>query len=258
MRPRSFEEKTMLSHLQIENVLFLDIETVPAYPSYQLMSPEERALWDHKASFLSTTNPEPAALYERAGIYAEFGKIICISSGCFVKADHDQRTFRIKSFFGDDECSLLEEFAGMLNAFSAKSDITLCAHNGKEFDFPYLSRRMLIHRMRLPELLDNAGKKPWEVKLADTMELWKFGDYKHYTSLALLSHVFGLPAPKKDLDGSRVASVYYLEHDIHRIVEYCEEDVLALTRVFLRFKGVDGIFQTERTRAYPVENRNPV
>lgn len=248
----------MLSHLQIENILFLDIETVPGYPCYQLMSPEEREFWDHKASFLSNTNPEPASLYERAGIYAEFGKIICISAGCFANESDDPRTFRIKSFFGDDEYRLLAEFAGMLNALSAKRDISLCAHNGKEFDFPYLSRRMLIQGIRLPVLLDNAGKKPWEVKLADTMELWKFGDYKHYTSLALLSHVFGLPAPKKDLDGSRVASVYYLEHDIQRIVEYCEEDVLALTRVFLRFKGEKGCFVTERIRAYPVEDRNPV
>jgi DNA polymerase elongation subunit (family B) len=129
----------------------------------------------------------------------------------------------------------------MLEACSSKKDLSLCAHNGKEFDFPYLSRRMMVNGISLPAVLDNAGKKPWEVKFVDTLELWKFGDYKHYTSLELLAYLFGIPTPKDDIDGSMVAGIYYQEKDLPRIARYCEKDVLTIIRLLLKFAGQDTI-----------------
>jgi uncharacterized protein YprB with RNaseH-like and TPR domain len=227
----------MLDSIKIEDVLFLDIETVPQMPSMNLLEPAAQALWDKKSKFFRTTEEKAEAVYERAGIYAEFGKIICISVG-YIK-DKNPLSFRLKSFFGDEENKILSEFSAMLLKFSkSKKDALLCAHNGKEFDFPYIARRMIINRQVIPEILDNAGKKPWEVKLLDTMDLWKFGDYKNYTSLNLLTSVLGIPSPKDDIDGSMVAKVYYEENDLGRIVRYCEKDVLAIAQVLLRFKNL--------------------
>jgi 3'-5' exonuclease len=227
----------MLDNIKIEDVLFLDIETVPQKPSLNLLEPPVQALWDKKSKFFRTQEETAEAVYERAGIYAEFGKIICISVG-YIK-DKSPLSFRLKSFYGDDEKELLSEFSGMLSKFSkSKKEALLCAHNGKEFDFPYIARRMIINKLVIPEILDNAGKKPWEVKLLDTMDLWKFGDYKNYTSLDLLTTILGIPSPKDDIDGSMVAEVYYEENDLQRIVRYCEKDVLAIAQVLLRYKNL--------------------
>jgi hypothetical protein len=168
-----------------------------------------------------------------AGIYAEFGKIICISLG-FINGEE----FRIKSFYGDDEKVLLNEFITLVNSNYASPNKLLCAHNGKEFDFPYLARRIILNGLELPSLLDIAGKKPWEVQHLDTMVLWKFGDYKSYTSLALLAHVFDIPTPKDDIQGSDVARVYWEDKDLARIVEYCQKDVLTVVQLLLKFKGM--------------------
>jgi uncharacterized protein YprB with RNaseH-like and TPR domain len=227
----------MLDNIKIEDVLFLDIETVPQKPSLNLLEPKVQALWDKKSRFFRTPEETAESVYERAGIYAEFGKIICISVG-YIK-DKSPLSFRLKSFYGDDEKELLSEFSGMLSKFSkSKKEALLCAHNGKEFDFPYIARRMIINKLVIPEILDNAGKKPWEVKLLDTMDLWKFGDYKNYTSLDLLTTILGIPSPKDDIDGSMVAEVYYEENDLQRIVRYCEKDVLAIAQVLLRYKNM--------------------
>ena len=216
----------------LEKILFLDIETVPAWPDYNSMPDDFRALWDHKSGYLKKSDADtPELLYPRAGIYAEFGKIICISAGYF-----NGDTFRMKSFYGDDEKEILTEFAGMLNKFCKSPEYALAAHNGKEFDFPYISRRMLVHQIPLPIVLDNQGRKPWEVTFIDTMEMWKFGDFKHYTSLALLAALFGLPTPKGDLDGSQVARVYYQEHDLERIARYCQNDTLTVARLYCKFR----------------------
>ncbi len=170
----------MLSNINIENILFLDIETVPQYPSYEDLSEIEKELWGRKAEHLRKSDSDTSAtIYSRAGIYAEFGKIICISTGYFSRADAT-RQFRIKSFYGDDEKILLNDFAKLLSEHFNRSQHLLCGHNGKEFDFPYISRRMLIHGIKIPFLLDTSGKKPWEVQHLDTMELWKFGDYKSF------------------------------------------------------------------------------
>jgi 3'-5' exonuclease len=224
----------MLENIKIEDVLFLDIETVPESYSFEKLNPVMQNLWEKKSRQFRTPEQTPEDVYERAGIYSEFGKIICISVG--VIREKNPYHFRLKSFFGTDEKTLLSDFAAMLSKFSrGKKDAVLCAHNGKEFDFPYIARRMIINRVPLPEMLNNAGKKPWEVKLLDTMDLWKFGDYKNYTSLDLLTSILGIPTPKDDIDGSQVAGIYYIEGDIESIVRYCEKDVLAIARVMLRF-----------------------
>ncbi len=218
-----------------ENILFLDIETVPQYRSYYEMPLSFKKLWDKKAVFLNKDNSSVEEIYERAGIYAEFGKIICISAGVISKKN-DERIVRIKSFAGDDENKLLNEFNSLLGKSFNKQYHYLCAHNGKEFDYPYIARRTLINGLRIPKLLNIAGKKPWEIRHIDTMELWKFGDYKHYTSLELLTTIFDIPTPKDDIKGSDVAKVYWQQKDLKRIVEYCQKDVVAIVQLFLKYK----------------------
>ncbi len=227
----------MLDSVQIENLVFLDIETVPQTAGFEELSETGKKLWDKKSSFFRTEEQSPADVYQRAGIYAEFGKIICISVG-LVYTDEGHKKIRLKSFASKDERQLLIDFSLLLKALAARKNYSLCAHNGKEFDFPYMARRMLINGLELPLILDTAGKKPWEVPHIDTMELWKFGDFKNYTSLELLTHVFGIPSPKNDIDGSQVAGVYYQKNDLPRIVEYCERDVVAIIQLVLKFKGL--------------------
>jgi 3'-5' exonuclease len=223
----------MLENINPGDIMFLDIETVPVLSSFDNLNPQLQTLWDKKSANFRKEDQTAADIYQRAGIYSEFGKIICISVG--VLKDKNPYGFRLKSFFGDDEKSILTEFSSMISKFSRNREALLCAHNGKEFDYPYIARRMIINELLIPDILNNAGKKPWEVKLLDTMELWKFGDYKNYTSLDLLSSVLGFPSPKDDIDGSMVADVYWVEHDLKRIVTYCEKDVLAVARILLRF-----------------------
>lgn len=223
----------MLGNINIEKILFLDIETAPAYPNYEELPDNFKKLWDKKANRIKKEdNDTPDVLYERAGIYSEFGKIICISVGI---VNNDE--IRIKSFFDDDEKKILVDFSNMLSTKFNSRNHLLCAHNGKEFDFPYIARRMLVHGVRLPEMLDIAGKKPWEISHLDTMELWKFGDYKNYTSLELLSAIFNIPTPKDDIDGSMVGEVYWKEKDLPRIVKYCQKDVLTIAQLLLKYKG---------------------
>ena len=222
----------MLDNIRIEDILFLDIETIPAYSSYQELPKVYQDLWDKKAKLLAKNEEDTAEnLYERAGIYSEFGKIICISVGAF----KDGKLW-LKSFFDHDEFVLLKEFAEMLNKGFYRPNQLLCAHNGKEFDYPYIARRMLINGINPPLILNLAGKKPWEIQLLDTMELWKFGDYKNYTSLELLSAVFGIPSPKNDICGADVAKVYWIEKDLERIVEYCQKDVVTIVQIFLKYQ----------------------
>jgi uncharacterized protein YprB with RNaseH-like and TPR domain len=225
----------MLDTINIEDILFLDIETVPATPDYESLDDTMKVLWDKKAELIGKNDPDqtPSELYTRAGIYAEFGKIVCISCG-FLRGS----TFRVKSYSGDHEEDVLKNFASLLTRSYSLDKYRLCAHNGKEFDFPYISRRMLINGIKIPPILDMAGKKPWEVQHLDTMELWKFGDYKHYTSLELLAAIFGIPTPKDDIDGSQVADVYWKEKDLKRIVTYCEKDVLTTAQLLRRYMGL--------------------
>lgn len=224
----------MLEDIRNENVLFLDIETVPQYPGFHELPENFQNLWSDKVKTFRDEKPAEE-IYERAGIYAEFGKIICISVG--IITEKPERKLRIKSFSGENEKVILEAFFGMLNKHFNRNENLLCAHNGKEFDFPYIARRGLVNGLKLPAILDNSGKKPWEIKHLDTLELWKFGDYKHYTSLNLLTAIFNIPSPKDDISGADVAKVYYQEKNLTRIVKYCEKDVLAVVQLYLRYKG---------------------
>lgn len=222
----------MLQTIPIEKVLFLDIETVPQVGNWQHLDEPTQNLWDKKTRLQRKDDFTPEEFYkERGGIMAEFGKIICISVGIIEKSEK----IIIKSFYGDDEKQLLEEFGEIFNRPKLR-DVILCAHNGKEFDFPWIARRFLINGMHPPKPFQLFGKKPWEIQHLDTMELWKFGDYKSYVSLELLANVFGIPTPKDDIDGSMVASIYYIEKDLFRIVQYCEKDVLTLANVFRRMR----------------------
>ena len=219
--------------MKLENILFLDIGTVPLHSNYNDLSEEVQQLFADKTSY-QRKETSTADFYERAGIWAEFGKIICLSVGYFTSLQSKPRQFRMTSFCGD-EVELLTNFSQLLNTDFSRPYHRLCAHNGKEFDFPYIARRMMVHGLELPLALQIAGKKPWEVPHLDTMELWKFGNYKHYTSLKLLTHTLNITSPKTDIDGSQVAQVYYRDNNLERIVRYCEQDVLAVAQIILRF-----------------------
>ncbi|MEC5157338.1 3'-5' exonuclease [Chryseobacterium sp. MP_3.2] len=225
----------MIQHVPIEKVLFLDIETVPEFGNWTDVDDTSQKLWDKKTKMQRKDDFSAEEFYkERGGIMAEFGKIICISVGILEKNEK----LKIKSFYGDDEKILLREFGDIFNRPKLR-DVILCAHNGKEFDFPWIARRFLINGMQPPLPFQMFGKKPWEIPHLDTLELWKFGDYKSFVSLELLAHVFGIPTPKDDIDGSMVASIYYIEKDLFRIVTYCEKDVLTLANVFRRMRQED-------------------
>lgn len=218
--------------------MFLDLETVPAEADITQLTNEWKNLWEEKSRFIREKNQSSLEeSYSSAGIFAEFGKIICIGLGYFAQRQ-GERIFRVRSIEGDDEKKVLQEFANLLESHTGKPFRLLCAHNGKEFDFPYLCRRMLVHGIQLPQLLNIAGKKPWEVAHLDTMELWKFGDYKNYTSLKLLAQLFSIPTPKDDISGADVYEVYYKEKNIDRIATYCRKDVITMARVMQRFMGI--------------------
>ena len=222
----------MIQNIPLEKVLFLDIETVPNHPIWEDVSEGEQNLWDKKTKFQRKEEFTAEEYYlERGGIMAEFGRIICITVGMIEKRD----TLKIKSFYGDDELELLQEFGEIFNSPKLR-DVILCAHNGKEFDFPWIARRCLINGIQPPVPFQMFGKKPWEIPHLDTMELWKFGDYKSFVSLELLAHLFGIPTPKDDINGSQVASIYHIEKDLSRIVKYCEKDVLTLANVFRKMR----------------------
>ena len=224
----------MLHKINLEDILFLDIETVPQYPDYNSVPAAEQALWEEKTQNLRKDEYTAEEYYNRAGIWAEFGKIVCISVGYF-SFRHEQRTFRVTSFTGEED-TLLRNFVRLVEEHFSRPNKLFCAHNGKEFDFPYLSRRMIINGIRIPNKLQLFGKKPWEVPHLDTLDLWKFGDYKHYTSLTLLAHTLGIPSPKDDINGSQVSDVFYEENDIHRIAIYCEKDTITVAQILLRLR----------------------
>lgn len=233
----------MLDKIQLENVLFLDIETVPEFETFSDLDETKKELFDLKTKYQRKEDFTAEEFYDRAGIWAEFGKIICISVGFFTFKS-DVRHFRVTSFFGEEE-KILKDFSNLINNHFGQPQHVLCGHNAKEFDFPFIARRMIIKGIPIPLKLNLFGKKPWEVPHLDTLELWKFGDYKHYTSLKLLTNVLGIPSPKDDIDGSEVAHVFYIEKDIDRIVTYCEKDVIAVAQILLRLRREDLLIEDE-------------
>ena len=225
----------MIQKIPIENILFLDIETVPQTDTWNNLDSTTQYLWDKKTKSQRKEEIVASDFYEqRAGIMAEFGMIVCISVGMI---DNNTGKLKIKTFSGEER-NLLIAFCELFNS-PRLNNIILCAHNGKEFDFPYIARRLLINGIQPPIPFQMFGKKPWEIPHIDTMELWKFGDWKNYVSLELLAHIFGIPTPKDDFDGSMVADIYYKEGDIDRIIHYCEKDVLTLANVFRRMRQED-------------------
>ena len=233
----------MIDKLNLEHILFLDIETVPCEENYNALDPEWQQLWEQKTQYQRKDEYTPEDFYERAGIWAEFGKIVCISVGYFTFKG-DIRHFRVTSFFGDEK-KILTDFSNLINNHFSQPQHLLCGHNAKEFDIPFIARRMIINAIAIPGKLNLFGKKPWEVPHLDTLELWKFGDFKHFTSLKLLTKVLGIPSSKGDIDGSQVGHVYYVEKDIDRIVTYCEKDTIAVAQVFLRLRREEILIDDE-------------
>jgi uncharacterized protein YprB with RNaseH-like and TPR domain len=233
----------MIQKTPLNNILFIDIETVPEQQHYDQLDEDLRQFWEQKTQYQRKDEISAEAFYERAGIWAEFGKIITISVGYFVNKA-DIRNFRVTSFWGDEK-KILTDFSNLLTTHFNGPQHVLCGHNAKEFDIPFIARRMIIKSISLPSKLNLFGKKPWEVPHLDTLELWKFGDYKHFTSLKLLTKVLGVPSPKDDIDGSEVARVYYEEKDIDRIITYCEKDVIAVAQIFLRFRREELLIDDE-------------
>ena len=237
-----------MTYNRISKIMFLDIETVPQKRALDEMPEAMRYLWGEKFNMLKIHSPNrysdemtaDEGFSTSAGIYSEFGKIICISVG-FVHLKNNEPHFRVKSFADDDENRLLLDFAELVNKFCITNEHTFCGHNIKEFDIPYICRRMLVNGLPLPPALQISGKKPWEIMFIDTLELWKFGDFKNYTSLNLLTAIFGVPTSKDDIDGSQVANVYYNENNLPRISTYCQKDVVATAQVFLKINSMPAI-----------------
>lgn len=219
-----------MANPKIENILFLDIETVPVVYKYNDLNKASKELWDKKWQFNKELAPEKH--YDKAGIYAEFAKVVCIGLGFY-----NRKKFRIKSIASENEVEMLNEFSDLLAQHFNTANHLLCAHNGKEFDFPFLCRRYLINNLPLPKMLQIQGLRPWEVKHIDTLDLWKFGDVKNYSSLNLLAHVLGIPSPKDDMDGSQVSKTFYEDKNLKKIETYCKKDVITLARVYNRFAG---------------------
>lgn len=228
----------MLKNLQLQNALFFDIETVPVTEKFEELNSEFQELWALKSARIDKENDNVSEVYEnRAGIFAEFGKVICISVG-FLVFEGGPPKLRLTSFYSDNEKEVLEDFKNLLDKhFNNPRSNILIGHNIKEFDIPYVCRRMLVNGIELPEIINVAGKKPWEIPHLDTLELWKFGDFKNYTSLRLLAALFNIPTPKDDIDGSQVASVYYKDGDLNRIKTYCQKDVVTVVQLMRKYQG---------------------
>ena len=227
----------MLQNINYSKILFFDIETVPLEYDFKNLDERGQDLWSKKTRFIQERESLSAeAVYDRAGIYAEFGKVVCISMGVVLQKEGETQ-IRLKSIANEDESTLLNEFIDLLNSYYNTPDFMFCAHNGKEFDIPFLCRRILIHGKKMPNMLNVSGKKPWEIKHLDTMELWKFGDFKNYTSLDLLTYAFKIPTPKDDMDGSQVAKVFYEDKNLDRIIHYCEKDVVATIQLFRKYQS---------------------
>ena len=231
----------------LQNILFIDVETVSQHPSIKVLNDHGRYLWQQKIGFLQrreerewTEEDYDQSYKDRAAIYAEFGKVIVISAGFFTQAEDYTYNLRIKSFYGHDEAEVLSSFVAVLDKkFDDPNLHVLCGHNIREFDIPYLCRRLTIHGLHLPVLFKLSGKKPWEVKFVlDTLEMWKYGDYKNFTSLDLLAYSLGIPSPKENMDGSKVGHCYWIESDLEKIRRYCETDVITVAQVYLRMQNM--------------------
>lgn len=249
----------MLGEIALDQILFLDIETASQEPEFSRLSEQMQALWQQKGGWAARRDgvdwdPDVAArIYEdKAAIYAEFGRIVVISVGYLFQSP-EGLSMRLKSFANEDEAELLRQFSALLNKhYNDPNRQFICGHNLREFDVPYICRRLVINRLPLPDMINITGKKPWETQyLLDTMTYWKFGDMKNFTSLNLLANILGIPTPKDDIDGSEVGRVFWQEKDLARIAQYCEKDVITVAQVLLRYQGLD-IIPAERLHSVAV------
>jgi DNA polymerase elongation subunit (family B) len=247
----------MLDYIPLDQILFLDIETVSELDNFDRLDADLQKLWELKASRFNParekewTHDLAVSLYEqKAAIFAEFGRVVVISAAVLYLREGNWH-LRTKSFTQESETELLQAFSQLLNEYADKhpGNFYLCGHNIKEFDIPYLCRRLIINGLRLPDLLNMSGKKPWETPLIDTMELWKFGDFKNFTSLELLARILGIPGPKDDITGADVGRVYWKEKDISRIAMYCEKDVATVAQIMMRFQGKELIPESRMSSA---------
>ena len=224
----------------LRDIIFLDIETVRLTETFEALGDRLKTQWARKASFLKRVEGQTdAELFDdRAGIYAEFGKVITIAFGRYFDTESGELGLKTKCYCSENEQEILMNFKQMLEKQDPVT-IKLCAHNGKEFDFPYLCRRMLINGIAPPSLLNQTGRKTWDVTHLDTMDMWKFGDFKHYTSLDLLAALFNIPTSKGDMDGGMVNEVFYVENNLQKISDYCVRDVVAIAQVYLKLKGME-------------------
>lgn len=228
-----------MQNIRLENLLLIDIETVSEHPTFDTLNENWKQLWEEKVQRQLPEHVSAAEFYpQRAGVMAEFSKVVCISMGYF-KRDGKYVHLRVKSFYGDDEKILLQEFIAALQKMEANdSKWSFTGHNIKEFDIPFICRRLLINGLSIPTFLDFQNMKPWETNMIDTFQYWRFGDYKQYTSLKLLAAALNVPSPKDDIDGSMVGHVYWVEKNLERIVTYCQKDVVTTANIVLRFKGL--------------------
>ena len=228
---------------ELKNILFIDLETVGCAPNYQELDSRIKNEWDRKSKFLLNNDvmTSEELFNDRAGIYAEFGKIVTIGLGSLYMIDENKLGLRVKAISGHDEKDILVEFKQLIESKFDQKNLSLCAHNGKEFDFPYLVRRMLVNDIKLPQALVFHNKKPWEINHIDTMDLWKFGDRKNFTSLELLAALFGIESSKESIDGSMVNSTYYQDNDLDKISTYCKQDIIVTAQVFLKLKSLSPV-----------------
>ncbi|MFC4262185.1 ribonuclease H-like domain-containing protein [Ferruginibacter yonginensis] len=233
-----------MQHIRTEDLIIIDIETASVAPTFEQLSPMWQALWTEKVSRLVPDNSSPAAFYEnRAGVMAEFSKIVCISIGYFIKEQHLK--MRVKSFYGNDEATILKNFLQTINKIeSFNSKWCFAGHNIKEFDIPFICRRLLVNQLKVPAYLDFQNMKPWETNIVDTFQYWRFGDYKNYTSLKLLAAAMGVPSSKDDIDGSMVGPLFHEQDaaqqqiNLERIATYCQKDIVTTANIILRFKNI--------------------
>lgn len=235
----------LLKNGQLRNLLFIDIETVPQYSSHDQLPNEWQTLWNEKQQIYKNIEGSAAENYlNRAGIFSEFAKVVCISLGYF----HYQRelradVFRIKTFAAENEKQLLMDFAKLIHDYFDADKFQFCGHNIREFDIPFLCRRLMINHIPLPDMLDVSGKKPWELNDIDTLHLWRFGDHKNYTSLKLMAAALGIPSPKDEIEGKDICHEYWIKKNLEGIVHYCQKDVITVARLLMRFRNEPELLQ---------------
>ena len=233
-----------MQHIKTENLIVIDIETAPCQASFLDMDESWKALWQEKVARTLPENTSAEDFYpQRAGVMAEFSKVVCISMGYFTKEPHLR--MRVKSFYGFNEKTILQEFLNtLIKIESFNNKWCFAGHNIKEFDIPFICRRLLINQLPIPPFLDFQNMKPWETNIVDTFQYWRFGDYKHFTSLKLLAACMGIPSPKDDIDGSMVGPLFWEGDEAQRVINlkriatYCQKDVITTANIILRFKNI--------------------